>query len=720
MKLLLMAVLAFGATDRTVFVTQTACQSLDGGSLETAKNELLVAARRSAVEQLFASQLTSLTEIEDLDFQKDQIQAATVGFVRQKGDPVFFNGQGLGELCVTIEAYIRDEDRAAFDRSLLALAKTLRQARPRRVIEADLDQLGLGGRIVAAVVANSPKALEGVRCAWSVEPADVLRIPAPNGACRVEVAMPDAPLLNRGATILARIVVRVERQGQLLDELTVRGEVRNALFVEPVTSASVLAPGATIAVSIVLRGRPAPLPPGYNCSWSFQGLPLAFTFATENGCQGHLVFKPEDAWSPLEGVTYARGLQSRLPVSLSVGLLYNGSPVSGGSTAVEFAYRDSRDPDELIRSFSLRFSKQSGAVGGSGAEDVDDFEIADIDAELSAVGLPPLSDANEKTLELRLNFESGRGKLATHYVGAQPVSLTGPLDRYSGLLDVLYSLDGKDFASQGSTVGLKTLKDLARVDHLWIKLGPPGSLTGPFRLSFDFQRAVRTGLEASWRALHDKERRRIGCEGFVVGGESDSILSQHRFLPILDEVAVGRGPGGLWRSRRYDSRIEHLFDRKFERVEPPVRPTSYTARLTFTNGRREEFSCTRTGYSRLREGGLYVRLERSTKTDVAPEEIEVYLVQEPSAGWIVWFYDPDGGGDLRSFKPALVRVSTDGGATFRTIEQNYQNQGSVKFAESVRKVLVLRFVNAAGEVEYRGKVDFAADRRAAEKGERGA
>jgi hypothetical protein len=719
MKLLLVVALALAATDRMV-VTQTACAGLEGRSLDVAKRELLAAARREAVEQLFGSQVTSLTQVEDLALQKDQIQAAAVGFVRQEGDPVFFNGQELGVLCVTIQAYTTDEDRTAVDRSLHVLAETLRQARPRRVLEANIDQLGLGARITAAVAASLPQALDGARCAWSVEPADVLRISAPDGACRVEVAMPDAPLTDHADTIPARITVRVERQGLLLDELAVRGEVHNALAVEPVTSATVLAPGAAVTVSIVPRGRPGPLPPGYACSWSFEGLPLAFTPATESGCQGTLAFKPEEAWSPMEGVAYGRGLQSRLPITLPVRLLHNGSPISGRATAVELAYRDPRDAQALIKSFSQRFPKKAGTAGGGVDKKIDDLEMSDLDAELKEEGLPPLSDLNERTLELRLDFERGANALVSRYVGAQPVSLTDPLDRYSGLIEVLYSRDGKDFALQRSAAGLKTLQDLAGVDHVWVKVGPHSRFAGPFRLPFDFPRAVRAGLEAAWRALHEEERRRIGCEGFVAGGEGDSVLSQHRFLPIVDEVAVGRGPGSLWRSIHYGSRLEHLFDRKFERVELPVHPTAYLARLTFAGGRREDFSCGRTTYTEIRDGGRYVRLARSTKTAVAPQEIEVYLVEAPAEGWDVWYSDPGGGGDLRSLAPVAVRVSTDG-TTFGSIEQTYRNRGRVTFEAAKGKVLVLRFITAGGsEVEYRGKLDFTAALRAAGKGKRGA
>ncbi|HEX3527103.1 MAG TPA: AbfB domain-containing protein [Thermoanaerobaculia bacterium] len=103
--------LVLGASERDI-VTQNVCISLEGRKLEDAKSELLLAARRGAVEQLFGSLVTSLTQVENLSLKKDQIQAASMGYLRVEGDPLFSNGQSLGELCVKIRAYATEEDRA--------------------------------------------------------------------------------------------------------------------------------------------------------------------------------------------------------------------------------------------------------------------------------------------------------------------------------------------------------------------------------------------------------------------------------------------------------------------------------------------------------------------------------------------------------------------------------------------------------------------------------
>ena len=110
MNLLLLAALALAAPVKTV--TQTACVSLEGKTVEVAKQELLLVARRGAMERLSGSIMSSSTRVEDLALQKDKIQAASVGYLRLEGEPKFFKGRSPGELCVTIKASTLDEDRA--------------------------------------------------------------------------------------------------------------------------------------------------------------------------------------------------------------------------------------------------------------------------------------------------------------------------------------------------------------------------------------------------------------------------------------------------------------------------------------------------------------------------------------------------------------------------------------------------------------------------------
>lgn len=109
-NLLLLAALALAAPVRTV--TQTACANLEGKTVEVVKQELLLVARRDAMEKLLGIVVTSSTQVENLTLQKDKIQTASVGYLRLEGEPKFFRGRSQGELCVTIKVYTLDEERA--------------------------------------------------------------------------------------------------------------------------------------------------------------------------------------------------------------------------------------------------------------------------------------------------------------------------------------------------------------------------------------------------------------------------------------------------------------------------------------------------------------------------------------------------------------------------------------------------------------------------------
>ena len=669
-------------------VTRTACTSLEGKTIGEAKQELLLAARRYAAGELLGSLITSVTRVENLKLEKDRIQEASAGYLYLAGEPEFFNGQGLGELCVTIKAYTLDEDRAAIELALRALLDG--QGPPKFVLDTDLSRLGLGSRAVLAVAAIPPQALEGARCDWTIEPADVLRTTKPDGTCRLEVAMPDAPLAGRVSTLPARIAVRIRRGDQVLDELTVRGMVHNGLAIEPVVGASALAQGTSVQVKVVPRGRQDPIPPGFTCSWSIGSVPLVFTPSTDNGCQGRLELKPEDTWSQLEGISYTSVLLEQAPLSVAVRLLHDGGLVNEGTTEVKLTVTDSRDPQRLFWRFS-RHRPRGGIVG------VDDM--------LSEMGLPPASSLNEENLELHLAFERGLWTLMTYYNSGRPEAALVPLDRQTSLLRVLYSLDGKSF-EQGLIDYVRSAKELAGTTQIWVQIEPVigGEAAGPFRLSLDFPIAARAALTEAWHAMDKEDRQRFACSGLVVGSGSFFGDLHHEFIAILDEVSVGRGEGALWRTQRYNARLEYLFEKEFKRVPPPVGPTDYVSRLLFASGQEEVFTCPLEGYSPFRKTGLrYYLLKRTAaRATSMPEEIEVSLSYESLVGWTVTFGD--------GLEPAFVRVSS-GGTGFRTVEQPSADHRRVTFSEAEGNQLILRFVMASGEeVEYRGRVDYSAHR----------
>jgi hypothetical protein len=81
---------------------------------EEAKAYLLTSAKREAVGQIFGEFIRSVTKVENYQLSKDDIEAYSVGFIRVEGIPEFYNGKGLGEMCVRMRAYVTDGDLARF------------------------------------------------------------------------------------------------------------------------------------------------------------------------------------------------------------------------------------------------------------------------------------------------------------------------------------------------------------------------------------------------------------------------------------------------------------------------------------------------------------------------------------------------------------------------------------------------------------------------------
>lgn len=79
-------------------------------SLDQAKEVLLQQAKRDAVSELFGERLRALTDIQNWKLNHDEITSSTAGIVRIKGDPVFTNGDNLGEICVEIMAFVKKKD----------------------------------------------------------------------------------------------------------------------------------------------------------------------------------------------------------------------------------------------------------------------------------------------------------------------------------------------------------------------------------------------------------------------------------------------------------------------------------------------------------------------------------------------------------------------------------------------------------------------------------
>ena len=94
-------------------VDKTYCMSAIGyrSGPDDLRQELLLNAKRLAVNELFGEMITSMSRVENFTLTEDMINAYSSGFVRLSGDPVYANGRNFGEVCVTAKAYVTAEDR---------------------------------------------------------------------------------------------------------------------------------------------------------------------------------------------------------------------------------------------------------------------------------------------------------------------------------------------------------------------------------------------------------------------------------------------------------------------------------------------------------------------------------------------------------------------------------------------------------------------------------
>ena len=95
-------------------VTKSVCLSTLGKEEQALKQQLLSLAKRHAVAELFGERITSLSEVRNFTLTRDEIESQSSGFVRIEGDPEYY-GQGFGEGCVRIRAYVTAEDLARFE-----------------------------------------------------------------------------------------------------------------------------------------------------------------------------------------------------------------------------------------------------------------------------------------------------------------------------------------------------------------------------------------------------------------------------------------------------------------------------------------------------------------------------------------------------------------------------------------------------------------------------
>ena len=91
------------------------CTSTNGyDNLDALKKDMVIQAKQMAVNELFGEVITSFTKVESGILTADKIQVASAGFIRIKDNPTFYNGKNLGEICVSIDAYVTEEDKQQF------------------------------------------------------------------------------------------------------------------------------------------------------------------------------------------------------------------------------------------------------------------------------------------------------------------------------------------------------------------------------------------------------------------------------------------------------------------------------------------------------------------------------------------------------------------------------------------------------------------------------
>ena len=94
-------------TKKTSCIQQT---NYEGKTLAEQKKILIEQAKQESLEELYGSLIFSSTDIENGKIKNDEIRSRAVGAVRVRGNPTFYNGKNLGEICADVTCYITEKD----------------------------------------------------------------------------------------------------------------------------------------------------------------------------------------------------------------------------------------------------------------------------------------------------------------------------------------------------------------------------------------------------------------------------------------------------------------------------------------------------------------------------------------------------------------------------------------------------------------------------------
>jgi len=146
--IILLVVFCISISNAYADVTKTRCMSVFGKSnINEVDNELLILAKRDAVEELFGSYVKSLTKVKNFSLQQDYVETYSAGLVRIKGNPEYSNTKNL-ERCIQINAFVTEKDLEKMQPKKLSkktcefggVAKTLRKRTEEKAkLEALLD-----------------------------------------------------------------------------------------------------------------------------------------------------------------------------------------------------------------------------------------------------------------------------------------------------------------------------------------------------------------------------------------------------------------------------------------------------------------------------------------------------------------------------------------------------------------------------------------------------
>ena len=115
MKLLLslLMLLTIANAQDKLETAKTSCmqQSLyPNKTLDEQKKILIEKAKQESLEELYGTLISSSTDIKNGKLISDSIKSRAVGAVRVNGNPSFYNGKNLGEICTDVNVYITKQD----------------------------------------------------------------------------------------------------------------------------------------------------------------------------------------------------------------------------------------------------------------------------------------------------------------------------------------------------------------------------------------------------------------------------------------------------------------------------------------------------------------------------------------------------------------------------------------------------------------------------------